>query len=80
MEDGDKVRITVCIDRRSAEKIAELSQRMNTSQSRMASMLLEAGLEDNEAVIRFVTSRVMTGLRDALGMWSTEEAKQKAEK
>lgn len=80
MGDGDKVRITVSIDRHSAEKIAELSQRMNTSQSRMASMLLEAGLEDNEAVIRFVTSRVVTGLRDALGMWSVEDTKQQAAK
>jgi hypothetical protein len=77
MEDDDKVRITVTIDRRSAEKVAELAQRMNASQSKMASMLLEAGLEDHEWIIRLVTSRVVTGLRDALGMWNTADDDQK---
>jgi hypothetical protein len=80
MEEGEKVRITVTIDRRSAEKIAELSQRMKASQSRMASMLLEAGLEDNEAIIRFVTSRVVIGLRDALGMWNVEGGEKRVVK
>lgn len=77
MHDEDKVRITVTIDRHAAEKVSELSQRMNTSQSRMASMLLEAGLKDNEAIIRFVTSRVVTGLRDALGMRSANEGQER---
>jgi len=80
MVDEDKVRITVTIDRHSAEKIGELSQRMNASQSKMASMLLEAGLEDNEAIIRFVTSRVVTGLRDALGMWNPGEDQKRVVK
>ncbi len=80
MDDDDKVRITVTIDRRLAEKVTELAQRMNASQSKMASMLLEAGLEDNEAIIRLVTSRVVTGLRDALGMWSAEDGEKRVVK
>lgn len=68
MENEEKVRITVTVDRASADKIQELAGRMNTSHSRMASMLLEAGLENNEWIIRIVTSRVVKGLSEALGM------------
>ena len=68
MIENQKVRITVTVDREAAAKIDELAARLNASQSRMASMLLQSGLEDNEWIIRLVTSRVVTGLRDALGM------------
>ena len=66
MADQEEVRITVTVSKDSAEKIAELARRMNTSQSRMASMLLQAGLENEEWIIKVVTSRVVSGLREAL--------------
>ena len=65
-ESNDGVRITVTVDQATASKINELAGRMNASPSKMASWLLEAGLEDNERVIRIVTSRVVSGLRSAL--------------
>jgi len=66
MTDNDLVRITVTVDSETAAKISELAERMNASQSKMASWLLEAGLEDNERIIRIVTSRVTKGLRESL--------------
>ena len=65
-QEAEQVRITVSIDKKSAAKIAELAERMNASQSKMASWLLEAGLEDNERIIRIVTSRITKGLAEAL--------------
>ncbi|HEX5470565.1 MAG TPA: hypothetical protein VFW73_01705 [Lacipirellulaceae bacterium] len=64
--DDDNVRITVSVSPLIAAKIDELAGRMKTSSSRMASELLEAGLESDEWIIKFVTSEVFTGLRDAL--------------
>lgn len=64
--DDKNVRITVSVPPEVAATIAELATRMNASQSRMASWLLEAGLEDHEVVIRLVTSKVMKGLKQAL--------------
>jgi hypothetical protein len=51
---------------------------MNTSQSKMASMLLESGVEDNEWIIKLVTSRVVLGLRDALSAWTPKASDELA--
>lgn len=64
--DEDRVRITVTVDAITAGKIEELAGRMNASQSRMASWLLEESIQDNEWIIKVVTSSVMQGLREAL--------------
>lgn len=48
----NKVRLQVVIDRATADKIEELADAMNTSVSRMSAALLEAGIEDNEWVIK----------------------------
>ena len=78
-EQEKKVRITVTVDEQTAVKIAELAARMNASQSRMASWLLEAGVEDNEWVIKIVTSKVVSGLRETLsGICGRTKSAEKA--
>lgn len=65
-EQTKQVRITVTVEASTAAKIAELAERMNASQSKMASWLLEEGIKDNEWLVRIVTARVVTGLREVL--------------
>lgn len=65
-DEPKKIRITVTVDELTAETISELAQRMNCSQSKMASSLLEAGIEDNEWIIRFVTTKAVLGLGERL--------------
>lgn len=67
MNGSEKVRITVTVDKAASDKIAELAQRMGASHSKMASMLLEAGLSDHAWIIRIVTSKIVKGLTQALG-------------
>lgn len=67
MTEPEKVRITVSVDKLTAERVAELAVRMGASQSRMASMLLEAGLQDQEWIVKVVTSKLAKGLIEALG-------------
>ncbi len=68
---SDKARIQVVVDKEVAEKITDLADRMRWSQSKMAAVLLEAAIEDNEWVIRVVTSpfaqRVASALRRGKG-------------
>lgn len=73
-----QVRITVTVDEVAADKITELAKRMGASQSKMASMLLEAGLENEEWIIKVVTSRVVTGLREFLSGGKSSDRKPKA--
>lgn len=77
MADDETIRVTVTIDKKAYDKIGELADRMNTSQARMASWLLEAGIEDNEWAIRMITSRVADGLREVLGMPRPSKRKTK---
>ncbi|QEG36186.1 hypothetical protein [Bythopirellula goksoeyrii] len=67
MPEPEKVRMTVTVDKELADRVAELAVRMGASQSRMASMLLEAGLQDQEWIVKFVTSKTAKGLLKALG-------------
>jgi predicted transcriptional regulator len=66
-KEKDKVAIIVRVSPEIGAKIEELADRMGASQSKMATMLLEEGLADNEWIIRFVTSKVVKGLRESLG-------------
>jgi predicted transcriptional regulator len=54
----DKIRVQVIVDRSTAKRIEELAKVMNTSMSRMAAALLEAGIEDNEWIIKNVSAPV----------------------
>jgi hypothetical protein len=59
----ERNRVTVSLKPESWAKIQELAKRMKTNESRLAAMLLEAGLEDNEWMIRIVTSKVVDPIR-----------------
>jgi hypothetical protein len=54
----NKVTIQIIVDRSLAEKIDKLAERMETSQSKMGAMLLEAAVEDEGPIIKFVTSDI----------------------
>lgn len=62
----EKVSIHVRVSPEIAAKIDELSKRMNASHSKMASWLLEAGLEDNEFMIKLVTAKYIKPLTKGL--------------
>ena len=67
MAEPETIRFTVTIDKTHYRTIGELAERMGVSQAKMAALLLEAGVQDNEWVIRMVTSRVANGLREVFG-------------
>jgi hypothetical protein len=55
MTPNDPVVVKCTIEAAEFEKIKDLAARMGHSPTRMASMLLQAGLEDNELTIKAVT-------------------------
>ena len=63
----DKVQLTTVIERNLDTKISELGDRMGISKSAMAAMLLDAAVEDNETMIKIVTSRFAKRLVAAVG-------------
>jgi hypothetical protein len=66
-EEGETTKLQVVVETKTAEKIAELAERMKVSQSKMCKLLLEAAIEDNEWMIRAVSSRFADAVRRALG-------------
>ena len=62
----DKVRIQVIVDKAVAAKVEDLAARMRWSGSKMASVLLEEAIKDNEFVIRVVTSPFAEGVIDVV--------------
>lgn len=67
-EEGS-VRVQVPLHPDAVAKIDELAERMNVGRGRMAAMLLEAGIEDNDWIIRMVTSGVMKPIADVVKSW-----------
>jgi predicted DNA-binding protein len=61
MREGTQV-ISVVLSDAQVRLIDELSNRMGQTRSRMVALLVEAGLEDNEMIIRFVTTPAMKKL------------------
>lgn len=56
-EHDASIRYQLTVKREIGEKINELASRMNLSQSKMVELLLDAAIEDNEWMIKLVTSR-----------------------
>lgn len=61
------VKLQVVVDQALAAKIGELAERMGASQSKMAYWLLEAAVDQNELIIKVVTSRFAKAVRETLG-------------
>jgi len=63
----ENVRVQSVIDRKLAEKITELGDRLGVSQSKMIYLLLEAAVEDQEWIIKAVTGSFARKVYSALG-------------
>ncbi len=63
----DNVRVQSIIDRKLADKITELGERLGVSQSKMVYYLLEAAVEDEEWIIKTVTSKFAQKIYAAFG-------------
>jgi len=71
--DEGTIRVQVPLNPDAVAKIDELAERMNVGRGRMAAMLLEAGIEDNDWIIRVVTSGVMKPITDVLKSWGNRK-------
>ncbi len=73
-EEGE-IRVQVPLHPDAVAKIDELADRMNVGRGRMAAMLLESGIEDNEWIIKMVTSGVMRPVVAVVQSWADKEEK-----
>lgn len=64
--EDDRLRMNCTVSAADLKKIEELAKRLEVSPTRMASMLLRAGLQDNETIIRIVTSDTVKRVQDGL--------------
>lgn len=62
-----KVMVHLCVSKDVDKRLAELAERMELSKAAFGGMLLDAGLEDNDFIIRAAThpavKRVMKAIR-----------------
>lgn len=70
---GEDIRVQVPLSVDTVRKIDELAARLKVGRGRMVAMLLEQGLEDNEWIIRFVTSGVMSPIREIVEGWKQKK-------
>ena len=64
--EDDRLRVNCTVSAADLKKIEELAKRMEVSPTRMASLLLRAGLQDNETIIRIVTTDTAKRVKDGL--------------
>lgn len=69
----DEVRVQVPMSPDAIERIDELADRMGIGRGRMAAMLLEEGLRDNEWIIRVVTSSFMKPVVKLIKKWPSKK-------
>jgi len=74
-KERESVKLQVTVDKELAQQIETLAQRMEVSVSKMSAMLLDAAVEDNEWIVRAVTSRFAKSIAEALGV-SRKKAQQ----
>lgn len=75
--EDDRLRMNCSVSAADLRKIEELAKRMEVSPTRMASMLLRAGLQDNETIIRIVTSDTVKRVTDGLAALAPKSRKAK---
>jgi len=68
-----EIRVQVPLNADAVAKIDELADRMNVGRGRMAAMLLEAGIEENELLVKIVTSSVAKPLVDIVKSWKGKD-------
>lgn len=64
MADKPKVRVQAMIDEDLKDKVKELSSRLDMSESMFLGILIKHAVEDEEWIIRLVTSRFLKPIRD----------------
>lgn len=73
----DETRVQVPLNDKTIEKIDQLAARMNVGRGRMAAMLLEAGIENDEWLIKLITSKYFEPIRNMIKDWDSGEAELK---
>lgn len=76
-EEDDRLRLNCTITAAELRKIEELAKRLEVSPSRLGSMLLKAGLQDNETIIRLMTSDFAKRVQDGLAALAPKPRKAK---
>jgi hypothetical protein len=82
----ETMRVQVTLKRELGEKIEELADRLGVSESKMVEFLLEAAVEQNEIIIRAVTSKwgialkeILTGQKISKGRVARERAAKRSD-
>ena len=78
---SDEIRVQVPLSPEVIAKVDELAELMGgIGRGRMAAMLLEEGIRDNQWIIKIVTSRYMKPVRDLVHHWTDLAEKKSKEK
>lgn len=64
---GETVRVQVTLTAETGQKVRELADRMNVSDSKMIQWLVDAAIEDQEWMIKLVTSRFAKAVAGVFG-------------
>ena len=67
--EAGEIRVQVPMRPEIVAKVDELAARLSVGRGRMAAMLLEGGIEDEEWIIRIVSSRFMSPVREMVRRW-----------
>ena len=67
-KDRETVKLQVTVDKELGQQIETLAERMEVSVSKMSAMLLDAAVEDNEWIVKAVTSRFAKSIARAVGL------------
>lgn len=73
MADEPRERAQVMLKPETMERIDELANRLKMSRSQFLAILIEQGLDDNEWIIKIVSSRYLDPVRDAIKSWNTNK-------
>lgn len=65
-QENERVRLQYFVNAEVAEKIDYLASRVRMTRGEFMERLTEAGLEDNEWIIKTVTHPIIQGITDAL--------------
>ena len=68
-----EIRVQVPVSEEVVLKIDELAEKMNVGRGRMAAMLLETAIEDNEWIINCVTSKMMEPVLNTVKKWKRKK-------
>jgi len=71
-------RAQVMLNAETMERVDELANRLKMSRSQFLSVLIEQGLDDNEWIIKIVSSRYLDPVREAMQGWNKKKRSRKS--